>query len=364
MGLFTRRPSIAPDLGRGVEGGGVLTDQEHDAGEASAEEGRALPLVDGDLASEVAEAVRESGVRLSRAEKRALRQQAKADGPGVGSRKAARDTAKAAADDHRLSNKVMIEFYPGLTKEDAIQSARHWAMAHMEMPSLCFYYVQKIQGGFAVEVQEGVGKAYLPSVIDLASANPGRIVVVPMVRRKMMVVYSARMGEFEAQVLPEQQEPPAMPENPPIVAPRSVVMTPVMKQYQDWLYAGVGTALIGGLALLSSLGFYALDSRSKVPPEWHTTDVGQLPILQWSRLQPGATDSYVVRLEYQDGQWRIVRQAAAGSSVDVATPVTTAPSGPTDGSVAAAPGSAPAVNTPQAQIPAASAPTIPPPVGQ
>jgi len=187
----------------------------------------------------------------------------------------------------------------------------------MDLPALCFYYVHKIQDGWAIEVQEGVGKAYLPSAISLAQASPGRLVVVPMIRRKMTIYYSARLGEFEAQILPELQEPPVMPENPPVEAKRGPAMTPVMKQYREWLVSGAVTAAIGGLALLSSLAFYALDPKAKVPPEWRTTDVAQLPIMQWSRLQANSTDSYVVRLEFQDGQWRIVRQAV-GASVDLA----------------------------------------------
>lgn len=245
----------------------------------------------------------------------------------------ARVAEESAATDKRLSNMVMIDFYPGLTKEDAIETARHWAMTHMDVPSLCFYFVMKIRDGFAVEVQEGVGKAYLPSVIELATENPGRIIVVPMVRRKLTVFYSARLGEFEAQILPELQEPPAMPENPPIQASRSTAMTPVLKQHMEWLYTGAATAAIGGLALLSSLIFYATDPRSKVPPEWHTTDVAQLPVMQWSRLNANATDSYVVRFEYQDGQWRIVRQSVNGATVDM-SPAVGAATPPVDGGAA------------------------------
>ena len=160
--------------------------------------------------------------------------------------KAEKDAEEAAKNNHRLSNMVMIDFYPGMAKEDAIETARHWAMTHMDMPSMCFYYVMKIRDGYAIEVQEGVGKAYLPSVVELAQANPGRLILVPMIRRKMTVFYSARLSEFEAQILPELQEPPSMPENPPIQAVRGASMTPIMKQYREWLVTGGVTAAIGG----------------------------------------------------------------------------------------------------------------------
>ena len=276
-----------------------------------------------------------TAAKPSRAERRAAAKTARADARRDGvvdgstaiaprkltraQRRAEAAAAQSASDDLRPSKQVMIEFYPGMAKEDAIETARHWAMTHMEMPSLCFYYVQKIHDGYAVEVQEGVGKAYLPSVIELAQASPGRLVIVPMIRRKMTVYYSGRTAEFDAQVLPELQEPPSMPENPAIQATRGPAMTPVMKQHREWLVAGAATAAIGGLALLSSIAFYAFDPKSKVPPEWRTTDVAQLPIMQWNRLQADSSDSYVVRLEFQDGQWRIVRQAV-GASVDVARP--------------------------------------------
>lgn len=273
--------------------------------------------------------------------------------------KAEKEAENAVKDNHRLSNMVMIDFYPGMAKEDAIETARHWAMTHMDMPSLCFYYIMKIRDGYAIEVQEGVGRAYLPSVVELAQANPGRLIVVPMIRRKMTVFYSARLGEFEAQILPELQEPPAMPENPPMQAVRGPSMTPIMKQYREWLVAGGSTAAIGGLALLSSIMFYAFDSKAKVPPEWRTTDVALLPVMQWNRLQADATDSYVTRLEFQDGQWRVVRQAV-GASVDVATPESTdSGGGIVGGVVPTAPGTVPGAAPTGA--PGGGSPLAPPP---
>ena len=220
--------------------------------------------------------------------------------------------------DVRLSGSVIIEFLQGYTKDDAVTWAKRWAMDKMTVPSDCYYYVQKYPGGFAVEVQEGVGQAYLPSVINLASRNQGRIVIVPMSRRKMTVMYVQRADDFEATILPEGQEPPATGSDP-LHAVRSAKMKPIMQQNVQWLYAGVGTSVIGGLFLMASLLVYSLDPSAKVPPEWRTTAIPRLPIMQWSRLQPDATDSYVVRMEFSDGQWRIIRQAA-GATAEVATP--------------------------------------------
>lgn len=327
MALFGKRKG-PPDLGRGMsdaEGNVIEMPRDEDAARSAS-----------DMVVESSDVIDEVVGKPSRAEKRAAAKAAKAAKAASGStspgkltraqRKAQREAAEAASDALRPSNKVMIDFFPGIAKEDAIETARNWALTHMDMPSMCFYYVHRIQDGWAVEVQEGVGKAYLPSVLRLAQESPGRLVIVPMIRRKMTVYYSARLGEFEAQILPEFQEPPVMAENPPVEAKRGPAMTPVMKQYREWLVAGAVTAAIGGLALLSSLTFYALDPKAKVPPEWRTTDVALLPIMQWSRLQANSTDSYVVRLEFQDGQWRIVRQAV-GASVDLAKPDSTDSSG-------------------------------------
>lgn len=369
MGLFGNRRG-PPDLGRGVSGaaGDVIDMPPVQTGGG---EDEAQPFQAGRGVDQGA-----PPPKMSRAEKRAAAKAAKlqnapGDAPKKLSRKekkAAQEAAEAASDALRPSNKVMIDFYPGIAKEDAIETARNWAMTHMDIPALCYYYVHKIQDGWAIEVQEGVGKAYLPSVIELAQASPGRLVVVPMIRRKMTIYYSARLGEFEAQILPELQEPPVMPENPPVEAKRGPAMIAVMKQHKEWLVSGAVTAAIGGLALISSLAFYALDPKAKVPPEWRTTDVAQLPIMQWNRLQADSTDSYVVRLEFQDGQWRIVRQAV-GASVDIARPdasdstgqivggqVPNPAAGPDTGSI---PGAAPA------PVPVApdngSAVSIPPP---
>lgn len=368
MALFGKRRG-APDLGRGVSGA---------AGDVIDEPSPSKVVVEGDAQPSEAERIVQevaAAPKLSRAERRAAAKAAKIQ-PMAGEKpvkqsrkdkKAERDAAEAASDALRPSNKVMIDFYPGIAKEDAVETARNWAMTHMDLPALCYYYVHKIQDGWAVEVQEGVGKAYLPSAIKLAQESPGRLVVVPMIRRKMTIYYSARLGEFEAQILPELQDPPVMPENPPVEAKRGPSMTPVMKQYREWLVSGAVTAAIGGLALLSSLAFYALDPKAKVPPEWRTTDVAQLPIMQWNRLQADSTDSYVVRLEFQDGQWRIVRQAV-GASVDIATPDASDSAGQIvggavpnpDGQPGAVPPAGPPV-APVAAPPNGSAVSIPPP---
>jgi hypothetical protein len=374
MAIFGKnRKDAGTGLGRSTSEGEVIDITPSEDRPSRGMFSRPLPTPPSEAEEIVAEV---SEKKLTRAEKKALAQAEKLrkrsekskdssadqnEKPEKKSRKALkaeREAIEAEKDNHRLSNMVMIDFYPGVSKQDAIETARHWAMTHMDMPSLCSYYVLKIRDGFAIEVQEGVGKAYLPSVIELAQANPGRLIVVPMVRRKMTVFYSARLSEFEAQILPELQEPPSMPENPPLQALRGPAMTPIMKQYKEWLVSGVVTAAIGGLALLSSIAFYAFDTKAKVPPQWRTTDVALLPVMQWNRLQPDATDSYVTRLEFQDGQWRVVRQAVA-ASVDIATPESTDSSGAIVGGIVPppAPGSIPDANGAIQGVPT----NIPPP---
>ena len=206
----------------------------------------------------------------------------------------------------RLSSRVLMEFYPGLTKEDAIETAKNWALNHFDNPSGCFYYIQEVPGGWGIEVQEGVGRAYLPSAIDLCMEHPGQTVVIPMVRRKMTVSFSPGSGEFDALILREGVEPVII-ENA-LIARRSVHMTPVMAQHVNILIAGAATFGLGAIALLSSIFLYALDPDAKVPPEWKVTDTQQLPVLQWPKLQDDGTGAYVVRLEFDGVQWAVVRQ--------------------------------------------------------
>jgi len=212
----------------------------------------------------------------------------------------------------------------------------------MAVPSDCYYFVMKYPGGYAVEVQEGVGQAYLPSAVSLATSNPGRMVVVPMSRRKMTVRYTERTDDYEAYVLPEGQEPPVTGTEP-LFARRTARMKPIMQQNLQWLYAGAATSGIGGLFLIGSLLLFALDPSAKVPPEWRTTAVSRLPVMQWGRLQPDATDSYVVRMEFADGQWRIIRQAAGATAE-----VTTLEGGPEAGIVG---GAVAAPSSPDSSIP-------------
>ena len=244
--------------------------------------------------------------------------------------------------DTRMSMSVVIEFLQGYAKEDAITWAKRWAMDKMAVPSDCYYFVMKYPGGYAVEVQEGVGQAYLPSAVSLATSNPGRMVVVPMSRRKMTVRYTERTDDYEAYVLPEGQEPPVTGTEP-LFARRTARMKPIMQQNLQWLYAGAATSGIGGLFLIGSLLLFALDPSAKVPPEWRTTAVSRLPVMQWGRLQPDATDSYVVRMEFADGQWRIIRQAAGATAE-----VTTLEGGPEAGIVG---GAVAAPSSPDSSIP-------------
>ena len=222
----------------------------------------------------------------------------------------------------RLSVLVEIEELPGVTKEDAIETARHQALNHSDRPSNCYFSVLQTRKGFLIEVQEGVGRSYLPSVHKLAMDNPGRIVVVPMVRRKLTVIYSPRTDSFDTQILGEDIEPPVINGEPPLDALRGGAMTPVFKQYQQWFMTGVITAAIGGIALISSLAFYAFDPGTQVPPDWKTTSVTQLPVMQWSSLQSDRPNRFVARLEYSDSDgWRTVYQSNyADVQVNAVTP--------------------------------------------
>ena len=260
-------------------------------------------------------------------------------------RRAAKAKDRDNSVDMRVSNRVLMEYYPGIGREDAVETARHWAMNHTENPSNCFFAVQKVLDGYMIEVQEGVGYSYIESVIDLAMAHPNRLVVVPMIRRKMTVYFQPRQGEFDVAVLGEGVDPPMVAGNEPLLAKRGSAMRPVMKQYQEWMRVGVLTFGLGALSLLSSLAFYAFDPKSKLPPEWTVTDAAALPVMQWGRLNVGATDSYVTRLEYNNRRWDVVRQAVTAEVDSVLVP---------EGQTAVTGGAVPPPTAPG---------TVPPPTG-
>ena len=301
--------------------------------------------------------------RLSMKERMAARS------AGRGEKAAAKNGPTNPSEDKRLSVRVMIDFLQGVGRDEAVEWAKRWAMTHMDVPSDCFYAVQKYGpkngGGFAVEVQEGVGRSYLPSVLSQAVENPGRIVVVPMSRRKMTIVYMPRIEEFDSQVLPEGQNPP-MVDAAPLEAVRGPAMTPIMKMHRNWLISGIATAGMGMTFLLGSVALYALDPSVRIPPDYTSTETKDLPVLQWNRLQSDATDSYVVRMEYTDGQWRVIRQAV-GSTAEV-VPSTAAPDAPVvPGVPGTVPGTGPSAPTgvpapTVAPIPGAPS-QIPPPAG-
>lgn len=243
--------------------------------------------------------------------------------------------AAAVADaemQRRLSARVLIEPLPGFTKADAIEHARHHALDHCDNPSNAFYHVQKIDDGWMIEVQDGVGYSYLDSAIELAKSQPGRTIVVPMLRRSLTVHYAARTGQFDTNVLPEGQEPEGVIGGAPVLARRGKAMTPVLKQYREWMITGLVTAGVGCAALIASLAFYALDPATQLPPEWRTTETANLPVMQWDTLMQGDSSSYVVRMEFSNGEWRTVRQNV-DAVVNVAQAVPGAPVAPDAGVV-------------------------------
>lgn len=234
------------------------------------------------------------------------------------------EKAASEKEARRLSSMVAIEFQAGVEKQDAIEWGKRWALTNMPAPENCYYHVQKWGSGWAIEVQEGVGKAYLPSVIKLAQANPGRVVTVPMSRRLLTVIYIERDDDFVARLLPENTDPPLKRGQTALRAVRSVPMKPVKRQHRSLMLAGSVMAALSSLFLLASVGVYAVDPAAKVPPEWKTTPAANLPVMQWPRLQADSTDSYVVRMEYSDGSWRIVRQSV-GATTNVVAPMATGP---------------------------------------
>lgn len=229
---------------------------------------------------------------------------------GKGKRKKNISDAEDAELVERLSARVLIDFLPAMIQQDAIEMARHTAQNYLTNPSNGYFIVLPYEGGFAYEVQEGVGQSYLASVLELSMNNPGRLVIVPMVRRVMTIVYTSRSNDFEAQILNEGIEPPQIAGAMPLYAVRGAAMVPIMKQHVHWLISGMIMAGIGGVALLGSIMFFALDPKAKIPAQWRVTDVAQLPVLQWTSLQTNTGDTYVSRLEYTGNSWRIVRQSA------------------------------------------------------
>ena len=268
----------------------------------------------------------------------------------LGKSKSAKKDMANAQMQQRLSARVLLDSLPGFTKNDAIEQARHFAMSICETPSNAFFYIEKVSDGWMIEVQDGVGYAYLPSAIKLAKDNPGRTIAIPMLRRFHTLHYTTRTDSFDAQVLPEGDEPEDPLGGEPLYAQRGPSMTPVMKQYKEWLVTGIGTAAVGAVALVAALGFYVMDPETQIPPEWRTTNTSSLPIMQWDELMEGDASSYVVRMEFVNGQWRTVRQSSDAvvetAAADVGTAATILPS----------PGSVPPPAAAPAPLPPPTAP--------
>src|SRR3546814_4519354 len=80
----------------------------------------------------------------------------------------ARKTKPQAADEEvSLPVNVAVDFFRGITKErEAETTARAFVETHFDAPNASFVYVQKWRDGFAVEMQEGGGNAYLPEELE------------------------------------------------------------------------------------------------------------------------------------------------------------------------------------------------------
>lgn len=235
-----------------------------------------------------------------------------------------------------LSSRVMIRHLAQATRKDAEDKARNMALDLFESPTNCWFYVQPFGDGFCIEVQEGVGRPYLPNLIEILTGNPMASVAVPMARR-FLVAQVMASGSVTVEVLPEGIAAYAGSQ----FAERTEVrMTPVVATNIEWMLAGRMVTVSGVGLLLASIAWYALDPAVSPPPTWRTTEFAQLPVLQEERALSATGLDYLARMEFKDGRWTYQRKPDP-MLAGLATPTVPAPTSamppPTPAGTAAVP---------------------------
>lgn len=234
-----------------------------------------------------------------------------------------------------LSQRVVIRHLSHASRRDAQEKARGLAAQLFDAPASCRFYVQAFGDGFAIEVQDGVGRPYLPSIIASLKESPATSVAVPMSRRFLVIqLQGARGLTFSAEVLPEGMRP--YPGSR--VAQRTEVgMWPVVATNIEWLIAGRAVAGSGVTLLLAAMLWFAFDPKVVPPAAWRTTDFAQLAVLQEERRLTTGSD-YLVRMEFKDGRWFYHRKPDPMlAAIGVSAPQAIMPAPPQAGLVAAAP---------------------------
>ncbi|HAU29515.1 MAG TPA: hypothetical protein DCW68_05320 [Rhodospirillaceae bacterium] len=186
-------------------------------------------------------------------------------------------------------------------KADAVAFARGFIEHHFDSPADSWYYVQPYPGGYAFEVHEGgLGKAFLPNIIETLEVNPTAVLSVPMARRNLQVKKSLN-GTYTAILLPEGL---STDEDHAVEAVSSRSMLRVTT-------TGLGIFTFGGiifsagfLAFFSALLMVFLDPAGIFFGGSRGTELQQLPILQWKSLSSASNDqSYVRNLSFSNGKW-------------------------------------------------------------
>ena len=198
--------------------------------------------------------------------------------------------------------RVVIDFMEGTKrKADAVAFARGFIEHHFDSPADSWYYVQPYPGGYAFEVHEGgLGKAFLPNIIETLEVNPTAVLSVPMARRNLQVKKSLN-GTYTAILLPEGL---STDEDHAVEAVSSRSMLRVTT-------TGLGIFTFGGiifsagfLAFFSALLMVFLDPAGIFFGGSRGTELQQLPILQWKSLSSASNDqSYVRNLSFSNGKW-------------------------------------------------------------
>lgn len=225
-----------------------------------------------------------------------------------------------------LSQLVVIQHLPGATKRDAEAKACNIARELFSPPSDAWFLVAPFVDGFALEVQDGPGRAYLPSILADLADKGDLTIAVPMARRWLMVQLSARTGGLLVEHQPEGRAPLA---GARYATRSSRSMRPVEATHVEWVLAGRLLAVSGLSVLVSAILWWAFDPSALPAPQWRVTGFTQLPVLQ-QRRNLGDESQYIARMEFRSGRWSYARKgdpAVADDALTLPAPSPTAPAG-------------------------------------
>jgi hypothetical protein len=203
-----------------------------------------------------------------------------------------------------LPIRVLLGYFPEISKKDALEYAQGVAEKHFEQPGMVHYGAFEYDTGFIYEVHEGgEGKAFTPAILKyFKSQGPFKTGehLSAVIKTATRLVEVQRLRDGIATIL----LPESTPRQPTAWLKGTRPLTSAMNRRTAFFGLSALVFATGVVAMLATgLLFRIQPFDLNVAPTKLTITTQDLPRTQWQRLSRITPGSYVKALRYRNGKW-------------------------------------------------------------